>query len=309
MWTGSGTYHQNFGVTSNVTVAKESHVSGWGTLIIPGHDPIQALRLDTELSITTEVLGAGTTVTSNPISFMTKEGIYAEISIVPPPSGIGPTTYEASYSLIGSGGGGTQAPASEPTNLTPADQTTDVSVTGTLSWDAVPEADTYDLQVATDDSFTKAGGLATVVIDETGLTETSFDMSGLDYNATYFWRVRGTNAGGSGPWSTALSFTTVNNVAVEQLDGSLPTDYVLYNNYPNPFNPQTTIRFDIPTSVNVRLSVFDALGREVDVLVSERLNAGRYEFTWDAGLRPSGAYLYRLQAGAYSRTGTMVLLK
>ncbi|MBK9226011.1 MAG: T9SS type A sorting domain-containing protein [Ignavibacteria bacterium] len=68
----------------------------------------------------------------------------------------------------------------------------------------------------------------------------------------------------------------------------------LFQNFPNPFNPSTTIRFDIKTSGNVSLKVFDILGREVAVLVDENLRAGSYEQVFDAKDLPSGVYVYSL---------------
>ena len=146
-------------------------------------------------------------------------------------------------------------------------------------------------------------------MDLSYLSGTSFQVTGLNPSTTYYWRVRGANSWGPGPWSQGRSFTTLGNVSVERLGDGVPLSYDLGGIYPNPFNPTTTIRFDLPESVPVRLSVFDALGREVDVLVTEQLQPGRYESLWDAGDRPSGVFLFRLVAGAFVRTGSMVLLK
>ena len=94
--------------------------------------------------------------------------------------------------------------------------------------------------------------------------------------------------------------------------------YTLNQNYPNPFNPTTTISYSIPTvktqnfaspQDNVRLIVYDVLGREVAVLVNKRQKAGNYEVTFDASNLPSGLYLYRLTAGKFSQTRKMLLLK
>ena len=89
----------------------------------------------------------------------------------------------------------------------------------------------------------------------------------------------------------------------------VPTQVRLNQNYPNPFNPQTTISYGLPQAGPVRLTVYDALGREVAVLVDREQAAGRYRATFEAGNRPSGAYFYRLEAGATIKTGTMLLLK
>jgi hypothetical protein len=88
-----------------------------------------------------------------------------------------------------------------------------------------------------------------------------------------------------------------------------PNDFNLSQNYPNPFNPTTTISFSLPSKSYVSLKVFDALGREVSVLVSEEMTAGPYSKQWNANSLPSGVYFYRLQAGSFSETKKLILLR
>ena len=85
--------------------------------------------------------------------------------------------------------------------------------------------------------------------------------------------------------------------------------YQLSNNYPNPFNPSTTISFDLPSQSFVSLRVFDAIGREVATLVSEVLPEGQHFRQWNATNMPSGVYFYRLQAGSFIDTKKFVLLR
>ena len=87
------------------------------------------------------------------------------------------------------------------------------------------------------------------------------------------------------------------------------TEFKLQANYPNPFNPSTEIRFNLPRASEVRLTVHDLLGRKVATLVDERLPAGSQTVTFDAGNLSSGVYLYRLQADGYSETRKMLLVK
>ena len=89
----------------------------------------------------------------------------------------------------------------------------------------------------------------------------------------------------------------------------LPNDVVLEGNYPNPFNPQTTIRFALPTAEHVQLAIFDLLGREVRRLVSGKMEAGRHELSFEAGDLPSGLYVYRLSTNGQVIQRTMMLLR
>ncbi len=108
------------------------------------------------------------------------------------------------------------------------------------------------------------------------------------------------------------------------LDGTHPIRFVLKQNYPNPFNPNTTIRYEMPKSTEVRLSVYDLLGREVTVLVNERRDAGVHEVKFDGSNLASGVYFYQLQvrpldsaigrdsksgAGDFVQTRKLLLLK
>ncbi|MFC1614454.1 FlgD immunoglobulin-like domain containing protein, partial [Gemmatimonadota bacterium] len=97
---------------------------------------------------------------------------------------------------------------------------------------------------------------------------------------------------------------------------SLPKAFSLAQNVPNPFNPSTTINFDVPqeTSVNVTLKIFNIRGRLVNTLVNDKRQSGTYSVFWDGtddlGRQvPSGVYFYRMQAGNFIQTRKMVLLK
>ena len=89
----------------------------------------------------------------------------------------------------------------------------------------------------------------------------------------------------------------------------LPDVYTLKQNYPNPFNPQTRIEFQMPSAGDVSLEVFDMLGRRVALLVNGYLQAGEHVARFDGGHLPNGTYMYRLVAGDYEESKTMILLK
>jgi chitinase len=96
---------------------------------------------------------------------------------------------------------------------------------------------------------------------------------------------------------------------VEGSPGMRVSDYRLFDNYPNPFNPSTMIRFSIPQASTVALKVFDLLGRETATVVFEELSAGTYSREWNAADLSSGVYFYRLQAGSYVETKKLVILR
>ncbi len=115
--------------------------------------------------------------------------------------------------------------------------------------------------------------------------------------------------GNGGTASTSFTVNVPTAVAVKDRDPGLPTTFALEPNYPNPFNPETRIRFGLPQSSEVRLAVFDVLGREVTVLVEARLEAGWHEATFEVNDLPSGVYVYPLQTARQTLSRTMLLLK
>ena len=90
---------------------------------------------------------------------------------------------------------------------------------------------------------------------------------------------------------------------------SVPKEFKLYNNYPNPFNPSTVIKYDLPINSYVKLAVYDILGREAGVLVNQLQNAGKQEIVWNASDFPSGVYFYILTGDGFRGTGKMILVK
>jgi len=111
------------------------------------------------------------------------------------------------------------------------------------------------------------------------------------------------------PGTYAL-FTTTSAEGVEEKPvGTLQYRFELSQNYPNPFNPTTVIRYQVAAACEVRLGVFDLLGREVAVLVSERKAPGSYEATLDVSGLSSGIYFYRMTAGYFTQTRKMAVIK
>jgi len=98
---------------------------------------------------------------------------------------------------------------------------------------------------------------------------------------------------------------------VVSVDGEqeIPVEFTLSQNFPNPFNPSTNIRFSLPKASNVKLTIYDVLGKEVTTLVNNELNAGTHTIAWNASNLASGIYLYKLEAGDFNKTNKMLLMK
>jgi hypothetical protein len=123
------------------------------------------------------------------------------------------------------------------------------------------------------------------------------------------------------PIEASSSFTFEKQAASGKADGpvsdeegfaptaAVPTQVVLHRNYPNPFNPVTTFRFELPAAAPVRLVVYDLMGRVVAVLVDGVQEAGVHTVAFDATTLPSGTYLYRLETPQGRLTRTMTVMK
>lgn len=112
---------------------------------------------------------------------------------------------------------------------------------------------------------------------------------------------------GDGGFSIYNEFGIVSAVKGETV--SVPKEYSLTQNYPNPFNPATNISYSIPEAQNVKLTVYDMLGKEVSTLVDEYKSAGTYRVNFNASHLPSGVYIYTIQAGEFRDSKKLVILK
>jgi len=114
---------------------------------------------------------------------------------------------------------------------------------------------------------------------------------------------------GTGGFQPVLAALLGNLVAVNPVNNQVPQVYSLNQNYPNPFNPVTNIKFSIPVAGNVKLVIFDILGREVKTLLNDVKPAGNYVVDFNAAELSSGAYFYRLESGNFVETKKMLLVK
>jgi hypothetical protein len=163
----------------------------------------------------------------------------------------------------------------------------------------------YTLEICKDTLFNE------LALKINNITSAAADikLETLEDYTTYFWRV--TSSGGKKQVSVINVFVTyeIKRAPIKVI----PQRYALYNNYPNPFNPVTKIKFDIPNRtterVQVKVAVYDILGREAAVLVNSELYPGSYEIEWNAQSFSSGIYFCRMQTDEFTDIKKMVLLK
>jgi hypothetical protein len=158
------------------------------------------------------------------------------------------------------------------------------------------------LKVRIANGFVPNNGDSFVILNTSGIV--SSDFSALDIqDGLYLTVIKNSN-------NVTLVVDSVGILDVKELnDGDVVSDYSLSQNYPNPFNPNTNIQFALPQSGHVTLEIFSVTGERVDVLISEVLNAGKYNYEWNASKLTSGIYFYKLNAGSFVETKKLILLK
>jgi photosystem II stability/assembly factor-like uncharacterized protein len=184
---------------------------------------------------------------------------------------------------------------------------------GGTNWTKLTSGTTTDLQsIFFIDSSTGwvvgKGGTVLKTIDggsnwtsqSSGTTKVLYSVCFVDTNTG--WTV--------GEGGTILKTTTSGNAtSVEQIESTVPQKFALLQNYPNPFNPSTTISYQLSVTSDVKLGVFDLLGRKVTTLMNEVQTAGVHQITFDAHALCSGMYFYKLTAGSFTQVKKMTLTK
>lgn len=173
-----------------------------------------------------------------------------------------------------------------------------------LSWSTRSETDNDHFEIQRD-------GLRITDVPSQGNSATGHDYSyvdrGLTNGTTYAYTLIGVDINGD---REALSTRS----ATPRLNAATVTEYALYQNFPNPFNPSTEIRFDVPENTRVELKIFNSLGQWVTTLVDEARPVGAYTVLWNGtnadGMKaPSGLYVYRLKAGNFTEAKKMLLMR
>lgn len=134
---------------------------------------------------------------------------------------------------------------------------------------------------------------------------TSADVS----NGTYTVTIKGNGPNGTPVHERAITLVVNNIIGISTISNEVPGDFYLYQNFPNPFNPNTNIRFDISKAGSVKLRIFDITGKEVSELINSNYAPGKYNYDFSAGNLASGIYFYKLETPGFVSIRKMVLVK
>ncbi len=195
-----------------------------------------------------------------------------------------------------------QVPAA-PVLISPPNYTFGASYSPDLQWQNISGADSFYVMVALDTNFTNI-----VYSTTTPINHQQMPLGIVVINVAYYWKVRASNSFGAGPYSLRWVFLK-EATAVSNTEENTPKFFKLSNNYPNPFNPNTVLSYQLPVAGFISLKVYDAIGNEVQTLVNEKQNAGSYSVNFNAASLPSGIYFYKLVTDKFSETKKMILIK
>ncbi|MCF7902161.1 MAG: T9SS type A sorting domain-containing protein, partial [Candidatus Marinimicrobia bacterium] len=204
----------------------------------------------------------------------------------------------------------------EPPNpfdlVSPADLTQGLTTTPEFIWQVATDNDPQDyavymLVIAADSEFVSILQTIETLVD----TEYTLE-SALTNDTQYWWKVIAMDTDSLTTESPVQSFT-VGYVTTEP-EAAIPTKFALHTNYPNPFNPTTTIRYDLPERSTVSLVIYNQLGQPIRTLVNSEQLAGFQSVMWDGRNNVgqqvgTGIYFYQINAGKFNQTRKMILLK
>jgi predicted nucleotidyltransferase len=136
----------------------------------------------------------------------------------------------------------------------------------------------------------------------------SWTIKGLDSSQTYYWSVQAIDN-----CFAASEFAPEQSLLITSVEGEkfnkLPAEYELNQNFPNPFNPNTTIRFSLPQTTQLKINLYNMLGEQVATLAEGMYEAGYHKVVFNTSSLPSGTYIYRLESNDFVQVKKMILLK
>jgi hypothetical protein len=178
----------------------------------------------------------------------------------------------------------------------------------TITWSSNTEFDMSYYKVFKN---TENNPVTATLVDSVFVPDTTLVSTGLTNGIQYFFWVQAIDRYCQPRMSAFSEPDSIipNPIGIVKNSNDIPKVYKLYQNTPNPFNPTTTIRFDVPKTSLVKLVVYDILGKEITQLVNAKMNAGRYQMTWFGANLASGVYFYRITAGDFVDVKKMILVK
>jgi hypothetical protein len=190
-----------------------------------------------------------------------------------------------------------------PVAASPAEGISIESSSAMLSWylPTSGEAAKYELQYAKSADMQNAKNLE--------VNSNKQLINGLENGKTYYWRVRSVNENGEASiYSSVEEFTSMSVTGIND-QKEIPTEFKLEQNFPNPFNPTTTLEFSIPVEGYYTLDVFDILGEKVASVQNGFLRPGVFKSTFDGKNLSSGVYFYKLYGDKVNLVRKMMLIK
>ncbi|HMS64461.1 MAG TPA: T9SS type A sorting domain-containing protein [Ignavibacteria bacterium] len=182
--------------------------------------------------------------------------------------------------------GDTTSIPARPTDLAVTNVTT---TTITINW-----SDNSNNELGFIIARRKPGDIAFEYIDTVQTDVLTYQEVGLNPDNVYLYKVCSYNLVGVSDFSNTVAGTTKASTGVTNQTGSAADGFFLSNNYPNPFNPSTTIKFGIPVAAYVSLKIYNSKGAEIETLNNSRLSAGTFSVKWNGSGQTSGVYFYKL---------------
>lgn len=181
---------------------------------------------------------------------------------------------------------------------------------GGVNEDLITNEPTIESVIPIAVSTSNKNGIIIYGVEAEGKTFNGVDIKNraavLGYHANGY---AGINENGFLMLKAAIDWATEGITGVEEGPVTSPETYALAQNFPNPFNPETTIEFQLEKPGHTTISVYNALGQLVTKLVDEKMNSGIHHVTFFADNNPAGIYFYKIQSGDFSRVRKMLLLK
>lgn len=190
-----------------------------------------------------------------------------------------------------------------PVLISPPNGALGVILTPTLLWDSISGSLNYHVEISTVPDFA-------IITDSATRTTNQYTVPAgkLINNITYYWKVRARNSFGWGPYSVVWHFIPYPS-NINLISSEIPDKFMLHPNYPNPFNPDTKINFDIAQTTNVKIVVYDISGRAVANLVNGRMSPGKYSMNFSAKNLSTGIYYLRFETEYFTSILRLALIK